>query len=424
MKLENLRLAMLIVGVLFICTAPVLGAPGSAPSAPTPFSAHAEALPFPPDAREIEFDATFDDIEFTSGSSLPSLADFYRRELPKRGWKEDVSAAEIDEESAELTFQHDQAQVVLELDEQSDGVAVSFDCEGLDFGQTSDPAKLMAAGVPVPRSYLFLQEEIPRPTEVQDVEYGSDACHFKSPLALQAAFDFHVKALQDKGWRESRRPIITADRRYTEFQRGPHEVSVNVFAHEVGSRIILGYESQTKEPLVPPLAEVGALAQSGQKLPAGKAPARVAVEVSKNTGSATFTLNGHKQVFKHAVAYRTVSDGEDKTQLVFSAQPIPYQKLQDLLAKEDSFSFYDIYPGSFPAHLTVSVNGFISFYYHSGGTTLGNSIEEPERDLKVDKERIQGTVKMPQAQESFDDKIQVDFAIDAAILTPHTQLDK
>ena len=130
----------------------------------TEFSNRAEALPFPPDVRELEFDATFDEIEFTSGSSLPALVDFYRRELAKRGWAEDPSVAEIETDSAELTFAHDGVEIVVEFDKHSDGVQVSFDCEGLDFAGTSDPAALITAGVPQPRAYVFLQKHVARPT--------------------------------------------------------------------------------------------------------------------------------------------------------------------------------------------------------------------------------------------------------------------
>ncbi len=421
-----------LTALLFVAIGVLPDAKSAEPTKPTPFSARAEALPFPPDAREINFHDTFDLIRFNSGSSLAAVTDFYRRELPQRGWTEDKSAVEQDEDSIDMTFNHpgeaaqgNDAQIVVELDANSSGVSAYFECKGLEFSGLNDPAKLIAAGVPQPRSLLFLQKEIPRPDKTQDLEYSNDSCTFKSTLAFTELFDFYTKALKEDGWRETRKPLITADRRYTEYERRGEEVAVNVFTDETGSRIVLRYETETKEPAIPPLPEAGQqpLAGLATNAPAAAKP-RVAVDISKNTGSATLALNGQKQVFPHAVAYRAKNDGEEKTQLVFSAQPIPYQKLQDLLAKEDSFSFYDIYPGSFPAHLTLSVSDSISFYYHSGGTTIGNSMAEPERDLKVEKNRIRGTVKMPQPQESFSDKFQIDFTIDAAILTPQTTVAK
>jgi hypothetical protein len=204
----------LLVGGASWFLPPVLGAPAeeatgaaqqesaegaAAPPGAIAFSTRAEALPFPPDAREVEFDATFKDVEFRTGSSLASLAAFYRAEMTRRGWQEDEAAASSEDDAVEMTFGHDGAEVVVELDVRSDGVVVSFDCEGLDFSQASDPAALVAAGVPQPRSYLFLQKEIPRPQEIHDVEYQGTPATSNSPLALQAAFDSTAKRLRTWG---------------------------------------------------------------------------------------------------------------------------------------------------------------------------------------------------------------------------------
>ena len=175
----------------------------AAPSAPVAFSPLAEALPFPPDAREVEFDATFDEIEYRSSSSMSALAAFYRQELASRGWALEDESIVVEDDSVEMTFFHDGYQVDVDLDERSDDVAVSIECEGLDFSHSNDPAKLVAAGVPQSRAYLFLQKELPRPEIVDGESYRSDACHFKSPLQLQAAFDFYVQALKQSGWRET-----------------------------------------------------------------------------------------------------------------------------------------------------------------------------------------------------------------------------
>jgi hypothetical protein len=402
-------------------------------AAPATFSPLAKALPFPPDAREVELDATFDDIEFTSGSSLASLAAFYRQQMQRRGWEEDPSSAKADEESVELTFKHDGVQVVIELDQQSDNtVDVAMECEGLDFGGADDPAALVAAGVPQPRSYLFLQKEIPRPDSIQDVQYQGDECHFKSKLALQAAFDFFVRAVRDLGWRESRRPIVTDDRRYTEFQRGPVTLSVNIFSHEVGSRIILGYENEEKEPVVPPLAAVASAAPNVPGTPgapsggaAGDATpdtSKVPIDVSKNTGSATVTLGEEKYVFKHVAAYQN-KESEGTTSLVFSEQPVPLAKMQSMLATKEDFRFSDLYEFAMPSSLNVDVNGYIGFSFSSGGTGIGSGIEDPDKQIQIEGGRINGTIKMREPDEFFSRPFRLEVTIDAAILTPNTRID-
>src|SRR5262245_42133385 len=121
------------------------------------FSAEATALPFPPDTRELEFVAWAGDINYKSASPLKSLAAFYLKEMASRGWEHDESAAAIDDDSIKLTFKHDKSKVELALRQSSKEVRVSLDCKNLKFTGTDDPAKLAAAGIPVPRAVLFLQ---------------------------------------------------------------------------------------------------------------------------------------------------------------------------------------------------------------------------------------------------------------------------
>lgn len=326
-----------------------------------------------------------------------------------------------------MTFKHDGAQVVVELDAGSDEVSVSLDCEGLDFEHTSDPAALIEAGVPQPRSYVFLQREIPRPREIQDEAYESDECHFKSPLALQAAFDFYGKELKVKGWRESRKPIVTDDRRYTEFKRGPITLSVNIFSDEVGSRIILGYENPAKEAAVAPLPAVAGIATKDAApdspgAASDESQAKTAVDVSKNSGSATVTLGRKKYVFKHAAAYRTKDDGDQKTNLIFSERALPLQRIQKALSKDGDFSFSDLYEFDFPGHLTITLNGYTGFSFNAGGVGIGDSLDDAQNDIKVEAARVQGTIKMREAKEFFDDKFLLTATIDAAVITPDTRL--
>jgi hypothetical protein len=399
---------------------------GEIPAAPVAFSVQAEALPFPPDAREVEFDATFDDIEYRSASPMSALAAYYRAEMAKRGWTLEDESVVVEDDSVEMTFFHDGYQVDLDLDERSDDVAVTIECEGLDFSNSGDPEKLAAAGVPQPRAYLFLQKELPRPEMVDGESYRSDACHFKSPQQLQTAFDFYVQALKQSGWRETRRPIVTGDRRYTEFKKGRIEVGVNVFSDAVGSRIILDYENEAKEPVVPPLPPVDATPGSGMIAGEAGAPleqaAKVAVDVSKNSGSATVVLGAKKIVLQYAAAYRTKHDGETKTRLLFCERAIPLQKMQTLLAKEGDLSVSDLFEFNYPENLILEVSDRVNFSFNAGGVGIGDSIDEPVSDLKVDGNRVAGTLKMPEPKEFFDESFQITASIDAGVITPDTTL--
>ena len=440
MKRSNLRRAFFVIGISLLPSARfiphTMGAPptnaevaGSerAPGSVAEFSNQAKALPFPADARDVEFDKTFKDIEFTSRSSLASLVDFYQREMQKRGWGQDAAALVQEKERVKMTFKHEGEKIEIELRQSSNDVDVSMDCEGLDFGGADDPAGLLAAGVPQPRSYLYLQKEVPRPESVRDVEYRSDECHFKAPLALQAAFDYYLKTLQGLGWRETRRPIVTKDRRYTEFKRGPIKLSVNIFSHDVRSRIILGYEDDRKEPLIPPLPAVASTlrtVRSSESVEDKKSEAmpKPSVDVSTNTGSATVTQGADKYVFKHVAAYQTKNGGDKTTTLVFSDRPIPLQRMQQMLAMKDDFSFDDLYEGSLPGCLRIQVNEHTSFYFTAQAVVVGDSLDDPERDLKIEQGRIRGTIKMRQPKVIFSEPFHLAATIDAAVLTPNTNI--
>jgi hypothetical protein len=200
------------------------------------------------------------------------------------------------------------------------------------------------------------------------------------------------------------------------------EVSVNIFAHEAGSRIILGYENETKEPIVPPLAEVASSslagaapgASAGEAAGAGASadlPATVAVDVSRNAGSATVKLGAKTYVLKHAAAFRTKRDGDDKTRLVFSERAIPWQRMQTMLAKEEDFSFGDLYEFDAPGYLTMQVDEYWAFSFSAGGVGIGDGMDDPEGEIKVEDGRARGAVTMREPKEFFDESFHIKLSM-------------
>ncbi|QDT70301.1 hypothetical protein MalM25_32470 [Planctomycetes bacterium MalM25] len=205
------------------------------------FKADVTALPYPAELREIEFDATFDSIEFESPLSLSTLSEFYRTEMARRGWR--VVETDIEEDEVTVVYRYGKAEVELNLDESSDGVDVSLDCEKLSFDRADDPAALVKIGVPQPQAYLFLQHELQAPQGYRGEEYeDGESRSFKSTLPLPELYEFLTKQLRQKGYRETRRPIVTKKRRYSEFVKGGREISVNAFKHKIGSRVEITLE--------------------------------------------------------------------------------------------------------------------------------------------------------------------------------------
>ena len=205
------------------------------------FQADVRRLPYPADARNLEFRPVFDMLEFESPSSLAVLSKFYSTEMANRGWQ--VTETDVEDDEVTVTFAQGAAEVELNLDASSDGVDVSIDCEGLSFAGTDNPAELVKLGLPQPQPYLVLQREFKLPDSYQDHEYDSgESRSFKSTLSLPDLYKFLTQQLRQKGYSETRRPIISDDRRYSEFAKGGVEISVNAFTHEIGSRVILTYE--------------------------------------------------------------------------------------------------------------------------------------------------------------------------------------
>jgi len=399
------------------------------------FSAEATALPFPPDAKEVEFAPRFGDIKYTSASPLKSLAAFYLKEMAARGWQHDEAAAVLEDETIKLTFKHEAALVKVELKQWSKEVHISLDCEKLQFTGTDDPVKLVAAGVPVPKAILKLQKDFPLPAGAVDLRYTGDGCMFKSPLKLDEAFDHFTKSAPGKGFRESRRPIVTATRKYTEFKSGTAEFSVNVFADAVGSRIVLEYKDAAKETPVPPLAAVASLpikgggsspTASGSTASGASAnPATVAaatpIDVTANKGSAIVDYNGKKYTLANVVCYQSKGHGSTPT-LIFSAKPIPVNKLQTLVATKDDVSFGDLYEFGWPDHLVLNLGSNSSYSFGAGGVGLGRSVEDATGEIKVEAGRAQGTLKIA-PQKVFDTELfSFTATANAAIITPNTRI--
>jgi hypothetical protein len=388
----------------------------------------AAALPFPLDAQELEFVAWAGDINYSSPSPLNSLAAFYLREMAARGWKHDESAVEIDDDSIELTFNQGQAVVEVDLSQRSQGVQVRIDCKNVEFTDTDNPAKLAAAGVPVPRATVILQQAIALPADIQGLQYDADGCTFKSPQKLQQAFDHFSGLVKGQGYRESRRPIVTDTRRYTEFAKGPTEISVNVFTDPVGSRVVLEYEDSRKVAAPGPLAAVASLpirnpAKPGDPDPAepAKPVVKTPIDVVANKGSATVVYGGKKYVFPHVASFQSKGRGDYATMVVFSAKPIPYHKLQSLAYTEDDFGFSDLYEFSSPEYFILQLGKYQSFSFSVNGVGIGgHDIEGGVDKMAIEEGRVKGTMSMP-PQEILSRNLSFTASIDAGIITPLTR---
>ena len=398
-----------------------------------------KALPFPPDVTDLEFDPVFKGVKFSSRSSLFSLAAFYRSGMVSRGWTEVEEDAEQDEDSIDMTFVRDGAHIEMKLYQYSDDVVrVSMDADGFGWEGTNDPAELVAAGIPQPRSYLYLQKNVALPDAIRDLRYRRDECFFKSDMTHQQSFDYFMKTITELGFKESRRPIITDDRRYTEFEQGLIKLSINIFAEEIGSRTTVEYKNSTPVELVAPLPAVASANMPARPGASGESDTeaepdmliaeKVSIEVSSNKGSAIVWYGSDKYEFKHVAAYH--SDYYEWTMLIFADKPIPLQKLQKMLAENDQeFAFFYLY-GDFdsPSYLTIQVDDQtrsdpdVSLSFSVPGVGIGgHTIENPEGEIKIDSGRATGTIKMS-AEKILSKNLRFEASMDAGVIGPETEL--
>ncbi|TWT72754.1 hypothetical protein Pla123a_40530 [Posidoniimonas polymericola] len=398
------------------------------------FSPAVTRLPYPPDTYDLRFTAWSGDIQFNSHSPLKSLAAFYLREMADRGWRLDESEVEVDDDSIELLFTHDSAEVDLRLSQWSKEVRARLDCEELDFAGVDNPAKLAAAGLPVPPGVMFVHQNLTLPADAQPPKFDEDGATVVSPQGLQEAYDYYCDQVRKLGFRESRRPILTDTRRYTEFRKGADEVSVNVFTHAAGSRSVLEYESSRPALSKPPLAAVASLpignpaaaggsTQAGGPTQAATAMAKTPVSVAANSGQAVVIHGGQKYTFKNVACFQTKDRGGFATEVVFASKPVPLAKLQQLLSTEDDPSLWDLYDDfDGPDYLILQLGDYESFSFSVPGVGIGG--KQPENyknEMTIANGRVQGAWTV-QPETILSRQLSITATIDAALLTPTTRI--
>ena len=381
-----------------------------------------KALPYPPDAREIDFNVTAGMIDFESGSSLKALAAFYLREMAKRGWIENEDKATMEEDSVELVFEAADATFELELDQRSDYVDVSIDTDEVEFEGTNDPGSLAALGIPQPRKALLLQKEIPIPKDVRRLSFDDDGCMFFSNMKLKEAFAHFGNLIRKKGYRESRRPIISKTRNYTEFKRGRVELSVNIFTDPGGTRIILEYDDGKKDPVLPPLPEVAVATSNSVGGSQTSQVSRRPIDVSRNQGTATVNIRGERHTFSHVSAFRSQSDIDDgnSTTIFFTKKPLPYRQVQHKLLNDENFSFIDITSLDLSVYLMLEIGDSSAIGVSVPGVGLFKGLSDPLEGMQIENGRIVGSLNW--TPQDKDDDFSFTATADAVIMTPMTKL--
>jgi hypothetical protein len=303
-----------------------------------------------------------------------------------------------------------------------------MECKGLKYTGINDPAKLVAAGIPVPPAPIFLQGEFPLSDLAQDIDCDPEGCTLISSMKLAKAFEHFSGLIQGKGFRQTRKPYIGDSLNSTDFKKDSARLKLNVYLHEAGSRIVLKYEDPRGQTSVPPLPPVEALSMGksgrGDKRVGTKQPARPdakqSIDVTANKGSVTVTCEGKKYTFSNVAGYQE-KGSPSYTTIVFSSRPIPYDRIQAGVSKKLDFSFDELYDFDSPNYFTLRLGPSASFSLSVPGVGVGRGIEKSVNEMKIEAGRVRGTFKM---LPDDDDDWRVSFTatIDAAIITPNTHI--
>ena len=142
--------------------------------------------------------------------------------------------------------------------------------------------------------------------------------------------------------------------------------------------------------------------------------------VARNKGQATIHCGGRKYTFSHVACIQTQDRGDYATEVIFSAQPIPYNKLQKLLATEADPSFGDLFELGLPDYLILQLGKTVSFSFSIPGVGIGgHQFEQAVNAMQIEAGRVTGTFTMS-PEEILSRQFSFTATVDTVIMTPHT----
>jgi len=278
-------------------------------------------VPAPPEAAGLAYDASAREFSFTSPSEIASLADFYRRALPGKGWTEDSAGAVLTDNFGSLDFNKGDASLNITLVDPGGGAetSVTVDVSGIPEkareaaeatpGAVSTGAGLKAVdkdGLPLPEDYTSYEGE--------NSAFRTGA-KVSSPSSLKAVLELLRGELAARKWAELPATVAATDDKATLLFANPDQGKLELKLTKIdggGTDVVLTVRSEASAKA------------AGALPPAGKARIYFG---NITGGQVVFTID--KQEIKVAV------DAPGKT----SMEGVP---------------FVDLAPGSYSFTLTLA----------------------------------------------------------------------
>jgi hypothetical protein len=96
--------------------------------------------------------------------------------------------------------------------------------------------------------------------------------------------------------------------------------------------------------------------------------------------------------------------------------------MQSLISAKEDFSFNDLYDFSAPDRLILELGDYLSLSFALSSTFASHSIENPVNEMKVEGDRVRGSMKMPPKEFFKGEQFSFTATVDAVIVTPHTRI--
>lgn len=179
-------------------------------------------------ADEAEGHDTFDDVHYDIETSVQAGADFFRKELPKQGWKEDKSSSrDYVDGSKSLSFSQKAITLKIEVRPGQDGettVRVQPELYGVFIPRPGKPEEALA---------VIDLRKFPTIDGVRATNVTSGGVDYAASGSVADAVRFYRQEFAKKGWREQRpTPLETDDRARLRFGKEAFIVEVSILANE------------------------------------------------------------------------------------------------------------------------------------------------------------------------------------------------
>lgn len=199
-------------------------------------------LPVAGDATEVEYDAAAETLTYMSSTTVSDLVDYYRSELPVRGWQEDETAPLVSEQLASLDFTKGEASLSISLLQVGAATSVTLTGSGLSSSGGVAASTPTADGDATADQGLTAEDKDGLPVPSDYTEYTGEQGPFRSgltavsPSALKAVLALYRAELTARRWAELPATVAPTDQKAALLFQDPQQgqLALNLSRNSAG----------------------------------------------------------------------------------------------------------------------------------------------------------------------------------------------